>query len=868
MFKRLLILSCLVHSFYSISAQEYLANVVHYDINEGLSNRVVFNVHQDQKGFIWIGTKYGLNRFDGVEFTWFTKEKNGLADNSIHHILEDDAGMLWLFTGTNWYHPAFPQKVALFNTHTQTSQSLEAFFGKQLPFKTSDILRFMSNNSGELFFGVKGKKLYAYSSKTGFYEIPIDVPEDFFPCHSTASGSLWGVLSPGNKKVTQLLELSSDGTILNTYTLPIQGESATIYDTDDSEKLWFSIRIDKIGEQLFYLDKTTNTIHPYKEALKGIVPETSIDWSARIAFRKKDQSIWFKNEPDLIAFYPEKDLVYDFSNHHPEIGNAGIQTIYFDQNSSAWIGTAFGLYRVELNENPFSHILSMDYNDYELNNAYSCRGLLATDRSVFVNTYKGRYEVDKFSGVAQRLPNISYTNQQGIKTLLGYFPLALFQDREEEIWFSDYTLIKRNLKNSNEIFYTEEIEYPNANNIWSIYQDKQQQIWVGTEKGIGYLDTVDRNIKLLAYKEFSESFVYAFVESKKGHVWVCTSSGLYAWMPDKGIISHFSSKGSTSHHIPHDNVFHLHEDTHQQLWLATGGGGLIMLKINNQTLGIDTLRQFTITDGLSHNTLYAVYEDREDLLWMSSDFGIIQFDKKTHHARAYLPKDGVTHHEFNRISHYQGKDGKLYFGSLNGVTAFYPSEVTGFDEDYNVPLQITSYQQFIDRENKVVDKTTEINETLRIILQPGDRFNSLEFALLEYINTKQNRYRYKLTGLEEEGWNHISENSIHLSALPYGNYTLVIQGQGADGRYSGQELQIAVMAVAPFYVRLWFIICSILAGLSFFYTWYKWRTKTLRKNQFLLEQQVKKRTKTIEQQAKELRELDQMKSRVFYECLT
>ncbi|MEM9107724.1 MAG: two-component regulator propeller domain-containing protein, partial [Pseudomonadota bacterium] len=90
--------------------------------------------------------------------------------------------------------------------------------------------------------------------------------------------------------------------------------------------------------------------------------------------------------------------------------------------------------------------------------------------------------------------------------------------------------------------------------------------------------------------------------------------------------------------------------------------------------------QFTEIDGLSNNHLYAVYEDEQEQLWMSSDYGIIQFDKKTFQAKAYLPKDGTTHHEFNRISHHQSEDGRLYFGGLNGVTAFYPNEVNGLDE--------------------------------------------------------------------------------------------------------------------------------------------------------------------------------------------
>ncbi|MEM8908061.1 MAG: ATP-binding protein, partial [Bacteroidota bacterium] len=410
-----------------------------------------------------------------------------------------------------------------------------------------------------------------------------------------------------------------------------------------------------------------------------------------------------------------------------------------------------------------------------------------------------------------------------------------------------------------------EVEYHISNNIWSIYQDQQLQIWVGSERGIGYWDTTLQKIKLLPpqappFEKLSKSFVHSFVESKNGYVWLGTSTGLYAWSPQTGFLERYWSGGGPDHYLPHNNILHLHEDTNHVLWLATGGGGLIELHLHNQK--IERLQQHTTATGLSNNHLYAIYEDQQEQLWMSSNFGIIQFDKKSHRAKAYLPKDGTTHFEFNRIAHYRAADGRLYFGSLNGVTAFYPEEVSNIDEGYNAPLQITHFQKYDGQTDQLVDQTAQLWQEQRICLQPGDRFFVLQFVLLDFVNADQHRYRYRIEGIESD-WQYLQDNTIRLSGLPYGNYQLHVQGQGADGRFSTQTLQLPIQVIAPLYDRSWFRWSMFLFSLLLFFAWYRWRTKALLRNQATLEALVEERTQTIAQQAEELRQMDQMKSRFF-----
>jgi len=844
-----------------VEAQNYLANAKHYSVEEGLSNRDVYAIHQDREGFIWVGTKNGLNRFDGNSFTIFSKEKDGLASNVVHHILEDDAGKLWLFEVGTWYFPAYPIHISILDPASNQILPFETYFKDNLSFATKDILQFLASETGELFFVTQDRQLFTYRSDSGFQAFPTHFETTSLHIHHSSSNTIWGTLSTQPDRVTDLIEINRKGKIVQQYKLPVDGEWITILRLDEKGKLWFSCRIHDIGEVLCYLDTKEKRIYPYQDE-KQILPQKKQSiWTSRLAFRPQDQSFWYIDDPELIVFHPDQGKLFDFKKHLPEIGHANIQSIYFDRRGSIWVGTGFGLFRIELNPNPFTHYLSMDYQEFEMNSAYSCRGIWAMEDNLFVNTYQGRYQIDLLSGKEEKLPYIPYT-QYGHKAFLGRYPLTIYQDRSRQLWFSEHFLIQRDVQQNTEVFFT---KMKPAKYIWSIYEDKMGKIWTGTEAGLAFLSSSSQQIESLEpdlqFEKLSESFVYAFVESRHGHVWLGTTSGLYRWSPENGLLDRYWKDGGRGRAIPHDNVLHLYEENEEKVWLATGGGGLIQLSLNEDLL-VDTLLQFTEIDGLSNNNLYAVYEDEQEQLWMSSDYGIIQFDKKTFHSKAYLPKDGTTHHEFNRISHHQSEDGRLYFGGLNGVTAFYPNEVNGLDQAYDVPLHILKYEQYSRANDKVVDYTSQLKKGGKIFLHPYDRFHNLSFSLLEYVDAKQNRYRYRLEGDNQE-WIHTKENNISLGALPYGNYTLHIEGQGVDGRFSKQKLMIAIVVIRPYYAQWWFWLLVSGLLLLLILAIYRWRVHSLEAQKLKLEQVVIERTKTIEKQTEELRQLDQVKSRFF-----
>ena len=241
-----------------------------------------------------------------------------------------------------------------------------------------------------------------------------------------------------------------------------------------------------------------------------------------------------------------------------------------------------------------------------------------------------------------------------------------------------------------------------------------------------------------------------------------------------------------------------------------------------------------------------------------------------------MPKDGTTHAEFAWLSHHQAVDGRLYFGTYNGVTAFYPEEISPTALDFDLPLTITSFQQFDQKTNQVIDKTASLLQEGRISLEPGDRFFSVKAVLLDYLEADRIRYVYQVEGLDQE-WLYTRENTFQFSGLPYGSFTLRIKGQGASGQYSSHELAIPIQVKRPLYMQVWFVVVMMLLFVVGLLLIFRWRTRLLRKRKVILEKMVADRTLQIEQdkrtietqnqqlaaQSQELKLLDQAKSRFF-----
>ncbi|MEN0004900.1 MAG: response regulator [Bacteroidota bacterium] len=836
----------------------YLANVTHLGVEEGLSHREVFEVHQDQLGFIWVGTKYGLNRYDGRSFKWWTKEEQGLASNTIHHILEDAEGWLWVLTTGHWFLGKDVEAISLINIHSGEVRSPEQRFGDSTGVDFSKINEIVADGRGGLILHeISGSNSY-YHPDLGFQ--PIQTASPFFPLAQVAKQNnegIWGLEAiKTGPPAARLSQISPNGQVLQSFPLEQAGRLQLFF-TKRKEDFWFinthSPEMPKLIHYRNGILKDSLDILSFNPA----IPNTTIfsDWTNRLYFQPTHDFFWFKASPYLFVFHPAKGMAFNFRDQHQELIDADIQNIEFDRDGNAWICTVNGLFQVRLQADPFQRYLYQEFQNYQANNGYSCRGIWASSEQLFVNTYKGRVILNKANKQTKALSYLT-TTKNGQPQHIGklFFALAIQKGQEEDVlWYGEVSLLKRSLSTGIEQEYHWEGK---SKEIWSIYEDKSGKIWLGTNTGLGYLDAISNTLKLAdgLPDALKNSQVTSFMKTKREQLWLTTSSGLYKWSPEQGVVAHM---------LPKTNILHLHEDEAGILWLATEGSGLIRLTLNINRTQVKEQEQFTIAHGLSNNTLYAVYEDDYGQLWMSSDYGIIRFDKASNRVQTYLPNEGITHYEFNRISHFKDAAGMIYFGGLNGITAFHPKDFQARTNTQASPaLRITEYQQFDGKSGQLVNRTAAIQDANQIVLQPGDRFFRLEFALLDYETPELSRYAWMIEGVDAD-WNYINENFIRISGLPAGNYALRVKGQSADGRWSDQELTLPLEVQEYFYKKSWFwMLGGVVALLGIILVFY-WRNQRLKHRQAFLETEVKKRTATIQKQAEELRQLDRVKSRFF-----
>lgn len=853
-----------------MDAQDFSLQSEFFGIEEGLSHRNVQCVHQDRQGIIWLGTKYGLNRFDGYNFEWFTQEKNQLQSNEINHILEDQEGLMWLIEtgGSNIY---YIKSISVFDPENHTVQSFEEKFGSTLPFQLSSVISFAQNEEGQFVFITKQNQLITYTESWNNYTINLGKFKKLHKIHWSPAEQFWVTLEE-EAGLQKLLTFDSQAKLLNelrydnSYYLHIyglqkdgSGKYFSAYNNiSQNRKQVKFFQIDSLG--ISSIDSNTVYNH-FSSELYDFGPLGSMLESSFYFWVIGDQkrfNVIEKESRKTIAILNNQSPNFETTNH-----------LFADKNNSVWIATQFGLYHFNSKKTPFKKYLS-NQKEKGNNDLFACRQITKDHENnlwIRVETPQEVWKVDlekntsnnvstKYSDLPA-IPRISNTNY------------AIFQTSNQDILYSGSRKIFRVNPTTHEYQLLD--SGLSARGIWNFYEDKTGKFWFHDQphNELGYLEKDTIIILTEKLTETERPYLYQFFETQDSNIiLLVTSSGLFTFdIKNQKVGNRYWSQGKGKYFFPFDNIFHIQPDKDGTLWFATGSTGLIHVNFSKDSFTI--LQQYTRADGLPDNTIYAVYNDSEGNLWMSSDYGIIKFNKDLQRFTGYTEKDGISHNEFNRVSHYQDEDGNIYFGGLNGITAFDPKDFVQDTISNHAKIVITNFEQFDSERNLLVNLLGDIRKNNTITFQPNDRFFRLEFALLTFEETSKVQYAYQIEGIDED-WNYQKENTLRISSLPYGEYELKIKGQAANGQWSKHELNIQIKVLKPFYLQTWFLFLSIISIIMGVISFFSWRVSSLQKRQKELEQTVAERTKqivkdkeVIEKQSEDLKSLEKLKSRFF-----
>lgn len=817
-------------------AQPYVAWVKHYSPENGLAHREVNAILQDQQGFMWFGTKFGLNRFDGKIFIRYTKEGDGLAFDDIHSMAIDAAGNLWLMGA------AGSANLAIFNPLTkQTVSFLEKFKEYKDATTWANLTSLVSSDNGTVFLtDYQTATLISYHPSTGLRSVRLPRFKTLGIFRATSHNTVWGIADEHT-----VVELTPDGRIIHEFN---HGQNVvswcfgqrnvgidffyTLYNPAQKDRhLFYSV--DESGHRTQWSSSLLASINRYMGPVCYPLDTTGLLWDG-ISLRDSSNRLLL-----TIASQTSGETIEN-------------RSFYRDRSGQFWLGTSFGVYQIKLTKNNFHGLFSAQ--NAASGNGAAIRGITVIGNQVYANLEKfGLYTIPKQGGTPKNL----YTHS--------VFAYGLAQDNEGNLLAGNGD----QLIHYNPATKTYSIlSVPQDSPIWALSPIDTARWIAGGPKGLWLVNTKTRQVtpytEYHQFIELAQAHILHIAPDRNGTRWICATTGLYILDPVKGITARFSRADKGSFYLPAGSYQHFYQDKQGIHWLATANAGLIRWDRKQ-----NRFQQFRRQDGLSNDNIYAVYGDQRGHLWLSSDYGIMRFDPVRQTTRTYFVQDGITHNEFNRIAHYQDKTGQLYFGGLNGITSFDPRQFVAEAPSASLPIRITAFRQFETDNHQPIDKTAELIQSNTIVIQPGDQTGVLEFALLNFSDAEKNVYAYRFDGLEND-WRQQTESTLRLGNLPYGTYQLLIKGQAANGQWSANTLSIRVDVRRPVYLQTWFLVMVGLVALVSIWGWLKWRIWNHQQEQLRLQQEIRQATvrieadkKLIEQQAKTLHQLNETQSRFF-----
>ncbi len=838
----------------NLSAKGQKLKFRHLSIEHGLSQNSITSILQDSRGFMWIGTLDGLNKYDGYNFSVYKRapdDPHSLSSNAIGTIYEDRTGTLWVGTQQGGGLNRFDRDRERWTRYHHDPQDPGSL-------SNNDVFALYADRTGVLWIGT-ADGLNAYDSKTDHFTRYRHDPQNphsishnqIFSIDEDQEGELWvgtaGGLNRFDRQHDQFLHYRHDPE--NPHSLH-DNNVYVIYE-DRAGVLWIGTRL---GLERF--DRATGRFYPSSSSNRT----TAI-------FEDQSGILWVGTHGGgLRAFNQatEQFSLYLPDPKNPQSLSSKIITfIYEDRAGLLWVGTNGGLNLYDPKTRQFHHYAHDPEDADSLSNnqvkaIYEEQGGL-----LWIGTYGGGLNAyDRAEDAFFQIP-LDPDNSGNVNQNIIY---SIYEDQIGMLWFGTAAgLYTFDPATGQPIRYQHDPTDPtslNHNSVKVISEDQAGTLWVGTADG---LHTFDRNTEQFTrYRHdpdnpdsLSPGIVLSIFQDRQGTLWIGTyGGGLNRFEPDRDGFVHFLSDPDDPHSLSHNTVTTLHEDQTGILWVGTAGG------LNAFDRSAHRFTHYTEKDGLPNDVIYGMLEDASGNLWISTNKGISKFNPKTARFRNYAVSDGLQSNEFNGGAYYKSQSGEMFFGGINGFNAFYPDQI---EDNPHVPaVVLTDFQLFNtsvqprDDKKALLHKT--ITETSALTLSYQDAVVSFEFAALHYAYPEKNRYAYILDGFEKQ-WNYIDANRrfVTYTNLPPGKFTLRIKASNSDGLWNEEGTALVITVTPPPWKTWWAytlyslaLITSVLGYVRYKQKQFERKQEALRQQRDLLDALVKERTVELNRRNQEL----------------
>jgi len=826
-------------------SQKQQIRFAHLSTEQGLSQSNVTCILQDTRGFMWFGTRDGLNKYDSYTFTVYKNtagDPGSLSNNFITSIIEDKQGRLWIGTWGGGLNQ-FDSKKGRFTRYGHDQRRRGGL--------SSDFINsLMQDSQGNIWIGTNGGGLdmldpltgvytnYAYNSSDPHSISGNDITHVFEDSHHRIwAGSSQGGLclfNPRDHSFTRYVHNDKDATSLALNAV------WRIFE-DSRHRLWIGTR----GGGLDLMDPSGNTFRHFKHD-----PHNANSLARDIVFSLAEddkENLWIGTENGGLSILHLPSEV--FSNYvqddidRSSLSNNSIHSLYKDNRNNLWVGTySGGINLYNKNANLFTHYVHSSDPDGLANNSIlgfheSRNGL------VWVATDGGG--VDLFDPKKGTFEHFTH-RQNDPNSLCGNYVICVQEDADNKVWMGTcmdgttvYDPAKHTFRHLKKV--AGDTTSISGDNVLAMLVDSDNDMWIGTYgDGLNLYDRQKHRFRCFRNdstraNSLSSDRVVTLLQDRKGYLWIGTFDGGVDRLDKRtGTFTHYRHSDNSAS-LSSNSIHHIYEDSRGRIWICTTVG------LNLLDPGTGHCTVYTSKDGLPSDIVFGILEDNNGKFWISSNGGLSRFEPTNRTFTNFSAADGLQSNEFKAHSCFKSVNGAMYFGGVNGFNVFYPDSIKA--AAFDPPLLVTNFQLFnkdvaISDDKSVSPLQQAITDTREITLSHKSAVISFEFASLNYTVPAKKQYAYMLEGFDKK-WNNIgSRRRATYTNLDPGAYVFKVRGLTNDGKWSEAITSIRLTITPPFWQTWWFRLVMIICVTGSIVAFHRIRMGMVKAQKKKLEQQI------------------------------
>ncbi len=749
-----ILFACVTKLKVSGADSPYTKSIVHISQEDGLPNNLVECMVQDHTGYLWFGTKRGLCKYDGYEFTTYRSDIKDSTSLPYHHItalLETSDSALWVgvwrnglvkydraynnFSEVTLQKTSFPESLTIQQLYEDSKKRIWAIheYGLTILSLSGDVLMEIDNSlfqgatqvsaifeaKDEQFLISSGGNIYSYNSTLRSFEeieytcyVSVGTIHQFFQFndHTLWLATDYGLLAYNlSQNTIYPLKQSPDAP----YTFILE---------DDQENIWFG------GSTPVMYDKSTGQIHPLTE-----LPEQSPLISGNFltcGIMDKQKNLWFGNSRKGASVLYYKRAHFDYA---PEV-----QTF--------------------LKENSIDVTAVFQKKEGELFIGTDNKGILLFDKS------------GKRIDIGSKHPCLSHLESNP------YVVRDIRSDSEGNIWFGsggEGGITIFNPKNNQCEQYNKAVS--------SFLFDSRGNTWIGVSYGLVFFDAESKQFSLIQANKLAVQGIADMMEDREGTIWIAShDNGFFTTKIDEKKLKKANEQFTN---LPETKGISLLEDSRGRMWLGTEFYGLFY-KDSHQ----EEFNQFTQKDGLPSNDVCSILEDRNGSIWIATNHGLSRFDYTSGRFKNFFIGDGLSGDEFNFNAFFKEENGVLLFGTTNGLVAFDPDQIE--DDDQPLPLVISEVSinnGSVGSDVYGLSITEAVSSQKPLILKHDQNTIHIKYSTINFASSKKSQFSYMLKGSDEDFNPVVDQRQVNYTKLPPGSYQFRVKASNNDNVWGENE---------------------------------------------------------------------------------